>query len=202
MQPPCPIMGELACAASPMSRTRPLYHSSCLHPLDSRTVNLLIALDRSQIFLNRSPEFGKAFAQSLQSAPHFIVDVQVGHMPKAVCVPVSHRAEPKEAPVSEEEPQVSRAFWADRRKASPRHVPRIRRRVRAQGQSAHGRRYSVGANDKVILTSRAVAKLDRDAAIVLTQRRDGHAEPARHRGTAIEQHSLQFGPFDADTGSG
>ena len=63
-----------------------------LHPLDSRTVNLLIALDRSQIFLNRSPEFGKAFAQSLQSAPHFIVDVQVGHMPKAVCVPVSHRA--------------------------------------------------------------------------------------------------------------
>jgi len=164
MQPPWPIIGEHAWAASPISTAAaaPLVE---LQPFDRSAVDLLVLVQTGEIFLHQPAKLCEAVAEASEPALHRILHALLGCVAKAVGPPVADRAEPKEAPVAEPKLQARQAPRTDRGNAAPCHLSAVNRRGGAQAQLAQGRRYPVGADDEVVVAVAPIAEVHPNLAV-------------------------------------
>ena len=72
------------------------------NPVDRPTMDLLVALQRSEILLYDRAETGEPAAQAVEPAGDRLVSARRGDVAEAVGAPVAYRAEPKEAALAEQ----------------------------------------------------------------------------------------------------
>ena len=164
MQPPWPIIGEHAWAASPISTAAaaPLVE---LQPFDRSAVDLLVLVQTGEIFLHQPAKLCEAVAQASEPALHRILQPRPGHVAKTIGAPVANWAEPKKATVAEPKLQARQASRTDRGNAAPCQMSAVNRRGGAQAQPAHGRRYPVGADDEVVVAVAPIAEVHPNLAV-------------------------------------
>src|SRR5262249_6122053 len=172
-----------------------------LQPFDRPTMDLLVALELSEILPDRSAEPGEAMTQPFEAALHCIVQARRRHVAEPVGASFADCAQPEETSVAQPELHSVDVHGTGRRHAAPHHLSAIHRRRRPEPQFAHGRVNSVCADDEVVLAGAAVAKLDRDAPIVLMQRSHPGSEAAGDGGGAAAQRLLQPDALDANHGA-
>ena len=71
----------------------------------------------------------------------------------------------------------------------------------AKDESSDGRMDPVGSDDEVICAGRTISEGHVDLVILLTQRRQGGAEPHRDTRGALEQDAMKLTTSDAHTGA-
>ena len=169
-----------------------------VHPLDRRAVDLFVAVQGGEKLLNRLSKHVKATPQSRKPAAYVIVEMRLGNMAKSISVAAAHRTEAEEAPVSEEEPQVSQLGWSHRHNATPSNMTGARGRVCPESQIANAGRKAVGTDDKIVSSAGSIAEPDRNAIMILLQRDHRRAQPTRHCGHADQQSLLQHGALYSD----
>src|SRR5215469_16792443 len=95
--------------------------------------------------------------------------MRLGNMAKSISVAAAHRTETEEAPISEEEPQVSQLGRPHRYNAAPSNMTGTGGRVRLESKIANAGRNTVGTNDKIVSTARSIAEADRNTIMILLQ---------------------------------
>jgi hypothetical protein len=73
----CPIIGELACAASPDQNYPAGMPFFELHPFHCRADDLVVTLKRGQILLRAPPECRKTVAQPVEASLQRIVEARL-----------------------------------------------------------------------------------------------------------------------------
>jgi hypothetical protein len=122
------------------------------HPVDWRAMDLLVARQRGEVFLDDGTEIGEAAAQAVEAARHRLVGARLGDVAETIGAPVAYRAESKEATLTQQKLQAGEAARSDWRDAAPRHGTGIDGQRRVQLERAHGRRDPVCTNHQVVGT--------------------------------------------------
>src|SRR5947209_16939425 len=88
-----------------------------VQPFDRTAMELLVALQRSQIVSHQSAEPGEALANPFQSALQRIVEARFGRIGKTVRAAPADRAQSEETPIAEPELNTVVFRRMDRRQA-------------------------------------------------------------------------------------
>src|SRR5262249_42866094 len=136
--------------------------------------------------------------EALPPARDCVVRARLRHVAEAVRAPVAHRAEAEERPVGQPELDAVQLARAERRQAAPDHLAAVDGPGAAERRLADARAEAVGADDQGVLAGGAIAEPDRDAALVMAERRHPGPEAAGHGGGGGPEGLVQPGALDAD----